>query len=260
MNALQNLLMIIETLRAPDGCMWDRKQTKKDVARYLIEEAYEVVDAIHSGSSEDLKEELGDLLFQILFLVKISEERDEFNISDVIREISEKMIRRHPHVFGDKKVSSIEEIKVNWNDIKVHEEGKPPQHSSPQRGVPRSLPSLLRAHRITENASRIGFDWDDTQGAMEKIDEELEELKNAIASQNNDRIKEEVGDILFSLVNVSRFVNVNPEEALTSTIGKFLRRFSVIEKQLREQDRTVADASLDEMDELWDQAKKNEKR
>ena len=253
---LKTILAIIEQLRAPDGCMWDREQNTKSVKRYLIEEAYEVLDAIDEESHEDLKEELGDLLFQILFLVKISEEKGEFTISDVIREISEKMIRRHPHVFGNTKVKNVEEIKTNWNDIKIHEEGKRDKDASLLEGVPRSMPSLRRAQRITEKASNVGFDWKNSDGVIEKIEEELEELKAAIRSKKETNIQDEIGDLIFSLVNVSRFVNVDAETALRSTIKKFIKRFSFIEAKLKEDGKDVSHVSLEEMDSLWNQSKK----
>lgn len=254
---LKTILEIIERLRAPDGCMWDREQDTKSVKRYLIEEAYEVLDAIDEESPEDLMEELGDLLFQILFLVKISEEKGEFTISDVIREISEKMIRRHPHVFENTKVKNIEEIKTNWNDIKIHEEGKRGKDASLLEGVPRSMPSLRRAQKITEKASKVGFDWKNAEGVIEKIEEELEELKTAIRSKNKTPIQDEIGDLIFSLVNISRFLNIDAETALRSTIDKFIKRFSFIEAKLKEAGKDISHVSLEEMDRLWNQSKKN---
>jgi len=254
---LNTLLAIIERLRAPDGCMWDREQNTKSVRRYLIEEAYEVLDAIDEESPDNLKEELGDLLFQILFLVKISEEKGEFTISDVIREISEKMIRRHPHVFGNKIVRNVDEIKTNWNHIKIHEEGKRDKDASLLEGVPRSMPSLRRAQKITEKASKVGFDWKNSDGVIEKVEEELEELKAAIRSKKETHIQDEIGDVIFSLVNVSRFVSVDAEMALRSTIKKFSTRFSFIEAKLKEDGKDVSHVSLEEMDSLWNQSKNN---
>jgi len=255
---LQKISGIIDRLRAPDGCMWDREQKKEDVARYLIEEAYEVLDAIDGGSPDDLKEELGDLLFQVLFLAKISEEAGEFDISDVIKEISEKMIRRHPHVFGDKKVKNIEEIKSNWEDIKIHDEGKTDKNDSIFYDIPHSMPSLLMAKKITERASKTGFDWKNTEGVIEKVEEEIEELKVAIYSKNEEQIKGEIGDTFFTLVNLSRFVKVNPEDALRSTIKKFVKRFTFIETKLKEQGKSLSQTSLKEMDDLWNQSKNKE--
>jgi tetrapyrrole methylase family protein/MazG family protein len=252
---LETLLALIEQLRAPDGCMWDRQQNTKSVSRYLIEEAYEVLDAINEESPEHLREELGDLLFQILFLVKISEEKGEFTISDVIREISEKMIRRHPHVFGNTKVKDVEEIRTNWDDIKIHEEGKRNKGTFLLEGIPRSMPSLTRAQKMTEKASKVGFDWKDSDGVIEKIEEELDELKAAIRSKNETHIQDEIGDLIFSLVNVSRFVNVDAETALRSTIKKFTRRFSFIEAKLKEDGKDISRVSLEEMDTLWNQSK-----
>ncbi len=253
-QGFQKLLEIIQKLRSPDGCLWDIRQKKEDVGRYLIEETYEVVDAIDSGSPQDIKEELGDLLFQILFLTRISEEAGEFDISDVIREISKKMIRRHLHVFGNKKFKDIQEIKSSWEDIKKHEKntkGKPLFHQ-----IPHSLPSLLRAQRITEKASQVGFDWKTIDGVLKKIEEELAELRFALKSKEKGQIKDEIGDIIFSLVNLSRFVEINADEALRSSIKKFMDRFSYIEDKIKDQGKTLSGASLEEMDYLWNESKR----
>ncbi len=238
--------------------MWDMQQNKEDVAKYLIEEAYEVFDAIDMGTPDDLKEELGDLLFQILFLAKISEETGEFDIYDVIKEISVKMIRRHPHVFGNKKVKNVEEIKSNWEDIKKYKEGKIHKEGFLLQNIPRSMPSLLTAKKITEKASGAGFDWKNTEGVIKKIEEEMQELKAAIHSKNEKQIKDETGDIFFTLVNLCRFINVDPEDALRSTTNKFIKRFSYIEKKLKYEGKDLFETTLTEMDRLWDQSKKNE--
>lgn len=252
---LETLLDIIDRLRSPDGCLWDRNQTKQSVSRYLIEEAYEVVEAIKGGYPEDLKEELGDLLFQILFLVKISEESGEFDISAVIKDISEKMVRRHPHVFGTTEVNTVEEIKSNWEDIKRREEGKTTKGSPLFHGISNSLPALSLARKITEKASCVGFDWNDVNGVLHKIDEEKNELKAAIQENKKEQITDEMGDLLFSLVNLSRFLEVDPENALRSTITKFKERFSFIETKLKEQGKDIYSSSLEEMDDLWERSK-----
>lgn len=255
---LKRLLEIIKKLRAPDGCLWDKKQKKEDIAQYLLEETCELIDAIHSGSPNAQKEEAGDLLFQILFLARISEEANEFSIADVMEHVAEKMIRRHPHVFGDAKVKNIEEIKANWDDIKKHLENRNADIPGLLDRVPRSLPSLLRAQKVTENASRVGFDWAHTEGVLDKIEEELHEFKASLKSNNIDYIREEIGDLLFTLVNLCRFVDVNAEEALKASVTKFTERFSYIEKKRAEEGKTLAGATLKEMDDLWNEAKQKE--
>lgn len=258
-SALQSLIAIIARLRAPDGCMWDRQQTIQTVSRYLIEETYEVLDAIESQDPDNLKEELGDLLFQILFIITIAQEEGQFDFVDVIKEISEKMIRRHPHVFGDTAVSSVEEITVNWEMIKRRYEGKEHKNDSLLSGIPISLPSLTLAQKITEKASRVGFDWGNTDEVIDKVYEEINELKSAIGHDTHERIHDEIGDILFSLVNLSRFLDINPEMALRSTVKKFKRRFTFIESALKNRGKDVHSSTLEEMDDLWNQCKKNEK-
>jgi tetrapyrrole methylase family protein/MazG family protein len=254
----QELLDIIARLRAPEGCLWDRRQKKSDVGKYLIEEAFEVLDAIESGAPGDLKEELGDLLFQILFIARITEEEGEFDILDVITDICEKMIRRHPHVFGDQKVENIEDIRANWEDIKQRVELKGGREGSLLCGVPLALPALLRAEKVTKEASKAGFDWEDMEGVIQKIDEEFNELKQALSSSNKDRIRDELGDLLLSFVNLGRFAGVNSEEALRFSTQKFIRRFKFIEDRFREEGRSLSGASLEEMDALWNEAKKLE--
>ncbi|MDO9529009.1 MAG: nucleoside triphosphate pyrophosphohydrolase [Syntrophales bacterium] len=253
----RNLLKILKKLRSPDGCLWDMRQKKEDVGRYLIEEAYEVIDAIDSGSPKELKEELGDLLFQILFLARISEENGQFDISDVIKEISQKMIRRHPHVFENEKVKDIGEIKSNWEDIKKQEKNRQDKDESFFSQIPRFLPSLLMAQKITKEASKVGFDWKNVDGVLKKIEEELTEFKAALKSKEKGRVKDEIGDIIFSLVNLSRFVEVSADEALRSSIKKFTDRFSYIEEKLKDQGKNLPEATLEEMDHLWNESKAN---
>jgi tetrapyrrole methylase family protein/MazG family protein len=253
---IQSLIEIICRLRGPEGCMWDRQQTIQTVSPHLIDEAYEVIDAIENGTDDDLKEELGDLLFQILFIITISREDGRFDLTDVIEEISRKMIRRHPHVFGDTSVTSVEEIKANWDMIKHHQEGKERGTDSLLGDVPLSLPSLTLAEKITERASTVGFDWHNVDDVFDKVYEELEELKAALAGKRSEKVGEEIGDILFSLVNLSRFVTVDPEAALRSTVNKFKRRFAFIESQLAEQGKDIRSSTIEEMDELWNHYKK----
>jgi len=258
-NSFGKIVKIIDRLRAPDGCLWDRQQKKTDVGRYLLEEAYEVIDAIHDGTPDALKEELGDVLFQILFLAKISEDNGEFSISDIVDTISEKMIRRHPHVFGDTKVRDVEEIRSNWDKIKGRENGKGNGEGSALRSVPRSMPPLMAAHKITGSASREGFDWKDTNSVLEKIDEEMGELREAISGGKKDRIENEVGDMFLTLVNLCRFVKIEPENALKSSLEKFAKRFSFIEKSLKKKGKSPRNVSMEEMDNLWKTAKGIEK-
>ena len=256
--ALKRLLKIIQTLRSPDGCLWDKKQTKEDIAKYLLEETYELIDAINSGSPKALKEEMGDLLFQVLFLARIEEEAGEFNISNVMEYVAEKMIRRHPHVFGNTKVKNIEEIKANWEDIKKYAENRKEKPGGIFDRIPQSMPSLLRAQKVTENASKIGFDWEKTEEVLAKIEEELSEFKASLKTNNVNYIREEIGDLLFSMVNLCRFVDVNAEDALKASLEKFTERFSYIQEKLMEQGKDLTDASLKEMDDLWNESKLKE--
>jgi len=256
--ALKRLLKIIQTLRSPDGCLWDKKQTKEDIAKYLLEETYELIDAINSGSPKALKEEMGDLLFQVLFLARIEEEAGEFNISNVMEYVAEKMIRRHPHVFGNTKVKNIEEIKANWEDIKKYAENRKEKPGGIFDRIPQSMPSLLRAQKVTENASKVGFDWEKTEEVLAKIEEELSEFKAALKTNNAKYIREEIGDLLFSMVNLCRFVDVNAEDALKASLEKFTERFSYIQEKLMEQGKDLTDASLKEMDDLWNESKLKE--
>jgi len=249
------LLDVLRRLRSPDGCLWDRQQKKEDIGRYLLDESYEVLDAIASGSPAELKEELGDLLFQILFLAQLSEEADQFDIAGVIDEVTAKMIRRHPHVFGNREVSSVADIRANWEDIKRNEEKKYENHQSLLDKIPRSMPALMRAQKSNELASKVGFDWSDAQEVIAKIEEELHELKAAIKTGGHKHITEETGDLFFSLVNLCRFFSMDAEQTLQKTILKFNSRFFYIEEKLKERGKTPADASLEEMDHLWNEAK-----
>jgi tetrapyrrole methylase family protein/MazG family protein len=249
------LIELIRKLRAPDGCPWDQKQTQTDLGKYILEEAYEVFDALEEKNPQAVKEELGDLLFQILFLAEINEEQCLFSLSDVVAEIRKKMVRRHPHVFGDKKVSSVQEVKENWQKIKKVERETNSNQNDLFAHVPRILPALKRAQKITTIAAASGFDWPKIGDVLEKMQEEIKEFTAALKSENKDKIDEELGDILFTLVNLSRFVRVDAEAALMKTTNKFLRRFSYIEEQLAAQGKSLEEADLAEMDELWEKAK-----
>lgn len=255
LGKITQLTELIKKLRAPDGCPWDREQKKEDIGKYILEEAYEVVDSIGNSNPMALKEELGDLLFQILFLTEISAESGHFSLDDVMHGIHEKMIRRHPHVFGDKKVNSVQEVKDNWQQIKEQERSKKNNKENIFASVPRSLPALKRAQKITSIASVYGFDWENSRGIADKLKEELKEFDEAVQKGNHDKIEEELGDILFTIVNLSRFLSVDAETALSGTTDKFLRRFSYITEKLNSLGVTPAEATLTQMDALWNESK-----
>ena len=257
-EALRKLLEVVRKLRSPDGCLWDRSRKEEDISAYLLDEVYEVIDAARGGSPEALKEELGDVLFQIIFLAVMAEEKGEFGIADVITGITKKMIRRHPHVFGDRKVKDVAEIKANWEDIKINVENK----EEPRRffdNVPRSLPSLLRAQKVTAKASRVGFDWNSAAEVLGKVEEEISELKAAMVKDRQEEVTGEMGDVLFTLVNLCRFLKVDAEESLRVSLEKFTSRFSYIEDKLKEVGKTVEGATFTEMDELWNESKKGKR-
>jgi tetrapyrrole methylase family protein / MazG family protein len=253
----RELLMLIARLRGPDGCPWDREQTKPDIGRYLIEEAYEVLEAIE-GPPDHLREELGDLLFHILFLAQMAEEAGEFTTADVLAEIIAKMVRRHPHVFGDATVDSVAEVRTNWERIKTEVEGKGTDGNSLTSGIPRSLSTLAKAQRVTARASEAGFDWSDAEGVLQKVEEELAEFRAALETKQPERMRDEAGDLIFTLVNLCRFVRVDAEGALRASLRKFTDRFSHIERELAAQGKTPEGSSQAEMDRIWEQAKKNE--
>jgi MazG family protein len=249
-----DLVALMAKLRGPDGCPWDQKQTPESLKPFLVEECYEVVDAIDEGSPAKVKEELGDLLFQIIFHARIAEERGDFTISDVIGGNIEKMVRRHPHVFGDARISTDKEVLANWEEIKKKEKGYE-ERKSILEGVPRHLPSLLRAHSLQERAARVGFDWNRIDEALPKLDEEIAEFKESLNKEDSASVEEELGDIFFMLVNISRFLGVNPEDALRKTISKFIRRFRYIEEHAANAGMTLHEMTLDEMEQLWQEAK-----
>jgi len=254
-NNLPGLIALMAKLRGPDGCPWDRKQTTESLKPFLIEECYEVIDALDDGSPDKVKEELGDLLFQIIFHARIAEEQGQFAMHDVIEANIEKMTRRHPHVFGDAKLSTDKEVLSNWEEIKKKEKGYEDRKSILE-GIPRHLPSLLRAHSIQERAARIGFDWNRLDDALPKLDEEIAEFKESLKKEDAAGIEEELGDLFFTLVNISRFLGVNPEDALRKTISKFIQRFRYIEEHAADAGRSLNDMTLDEMEQLWQESKK----
>ena len=255
MEVFNKLIKILKRLRNPiNGCPWDRKQTLHSLKEYVLEEAYELVEAIEMGSVERQKEELGDLLLQIVFLSQLHREKGHFTIKEVVETINRKLIRRHPHIFGDARVRTAEDVRKNWEKIKKKEKKK----MSILSDYSARMPALAHAKRIAEQASSVGFDWDEPLKALEKVEEEIEELKKEIRAGNRDRIEEEIGDMLFAIANVSRLAKINPEFALKNTNHKFVKRFRYIEEQLKEQGKDITKTSLDEMEELWQEAK-NEK-
>ncbi len=249
------LVEIMARLRGENGCPWDRKQTHASIKPYLVEETYEVLEAIDEGSAGKLCEELGDLALQIVFHAQMAAEVNCFTITDVLRAINEKLVRRHPHVFGDVKADTAQEVLFNWEQIKRQEREAKLGRASALDGVPRELPALLRAHRLQEKASRVGFDWNEAREVLRKVDEELAELRAAMDGQAPERVEAELGDLLFSLVNLSRFIAVNPEEALRKTIARFIARFQYVEEALAQQGKNPEQSSLQEMDALWEEAK-----
>ena len=260
---LDDLLSIMQKLRDPDfGCPWDLEQDFKSIAAYTIEEAYEVADAIQRGSLEDLQDELGDLLLQVVFHSQMASELTElegrFDINSVISCICEKMIRRHPHVFSDAVIADAQTQTESWETIKAAERSAKQSNGSPEsilETIPPNLPSLVRAKKLTKKAATVGFDWPDINSVLEKVDEELAELREAIASGNLEHTAEELGDLLFVITNVARKLKIDPDTSLRSANQKFIQRFHFIEKALLEQSKTLETASLDEMDALWDLAK-----
>ncbi len=255
-NDFERLVDIMASLRGEKGCPWDKEQTRESLKPFLVEETYEVLEAIDEDQPEKIKEELGDLLFQIIFHSRLAEERGEFNIYDVIKKISEKMIARHPHVFGNERYETSQEVLRQWEDRKK-EEGK--IRESILEGIPKELPSLLRAQRVQARAARVGFDWEGVEDVLRKLDEELNEFREALEKGEQKDIEDELGDIFFVLVNISRFVGVNPEDALRKTISKFISRFRYIEMKASELGRNLSNMTLEEMDSLWDEAKNSVK-
>jgi len=256
---LEALIEIMAKLRGNPGCPWDKAQTHESLKPFIIEEAYEVIDAIDRKSREDLIEELGDLLLQIVFHCRLAEERGEFDIGDVIEVVCEKMIRRHPHIFGDVTVDGTKEVLRNWEEIK-REEKDMKSESESMMSLPKALPALMKAFKVQEKAARIGFDWDNVKGALEKVYEELDELQEVYNTGNSDRIREEMGDLLFACVNVARFMEVEPELALNDAVKKFIDRFSYIEEAAAKFEKDLKDMSLQEMEDLWQESKKQGKK
>jgi len=246
-EALDELLKIQNRLLAPGGCPWDREQTHASLVRYLIEETYEVIEAINEGNMYKLREELGDLLLQIVFHAALAEGAGHFDFADLTRSVSRKMVDRHPHVFGSMKLTTSDDVLDNWEDFK-RKEGK----ERLLEGIPLSLPALMRAEKIQEKAARVGFDWPDITGVVEKFKEEIDEL---VQARSQSEIEEEMGDVFFALVNLARFKQVEPEQALQACNDKVGRRIGYMEQRLQEAGRRFTDLTLEELDALWDEAK-----
>ncbi|GFE61015.1 nucleoside triphosphate pyrophosphohydrolase [Geobacter sp. AOG2] len=255
-STFDELLNIMRRLRGPGGCPWDAEQTHESLTRYLLEETYEVIEAIDAKSPEHLKEELGDLLLQPVFHAAIAEEAGEFDMADVIQTLCDKLVRRHPHVFGDLQIKDSNSQIENWERIKKAEKGE--ERLSALSGVPPHLPALLKAQKITEKASRVGFDWEHADQVFAKVMEELHEFEEAWEGGNETRMEDELGDLLFAIVNMGRFLSLNPEEALRKTINRFQLRFQYVEENLIRQGKKINETPLADMDLLWEEAKKLE--
>ncbi|MBT8319570.1 MAG: nucleoside triphosphate pyrophosphohydrolase [Gramella sp.] len=249
LQAFDRLLTIMDELR--EQCPWDRKQTMESLRHLTIEETYELGDAILDKDMDEIKKEIGDVLLHLVFYAKIGSETNDFDIADVANSICDKLIDRHPHIYGDVEVEDEEEVKRNWENLKL-KEGK----KSVLEGVPRSLPAIVKANRIQDKVAGVGFDWEEPQQVFEKLKEELEELQHEVTLDNKDEIEAEFGDVLFSMVNYARFLNVNPENALERTNKKFIKRFQYLEEKASEKNKALKDMTLAEMDVFWNEAKK----
>ena len=256
-RSFDDLVNLMKTLRGPDGCPWDRKQTLPDLKPFVIEEAYEVVDAVDRDDRQALMEEVGDLLLESVFIAEITREEGSFDIYDSITAIHDKLVRRHPHVFADVEANDAEQVLVNWEKQKNEE--RKAENKSVLSGVPAALPAALKASRLTEKAAHVGFDWRKTDDVFDKLDEEIGELREAVKGGDTSRIEDEMGDLLFTIANIARKTGVNPEEALQSTNRKFIRRFEAMESAVRASGRNLDQLSLEEMDTLWEQAKAAER-
>lgn len=249
-----DLLDIMSKLRAENGCPWDREQTHESLRIYMIEETYEVLEALDAGDLGKFCNELGDLLLQIVFHAQIAKEHGEFDMGDVTTEICRKLISRHTHIFGDARADTPEQVVENWEAIKKKEKQLKSQ-TGVLKDVPSNLPALMRSYKVQQKAAQVGFDWDNIEDVFAKVDEEIQELRDVYKSKNVVRITDELGDAMFALVNLSRFLKVQPELALTGTVNKFIRRFEYIEQQSTKAGKKLDDMSLAEMDELWNEAK-----
>lgn len=252
---IRRLLQIMERLRSPQGCPWDREQTHKSMVNDLIEECYEVVEAIQSGHPEQMRDELGDLLLQVVFHAQIAAENNEFEFEDVVRSIGSKLVRRHPHVFADTQVDSVDEVLANWDAIKGSESAHQ-DRTSLLDGIPKSFPALLRAEKMQRRAARVGFDWKNASETLAKIREETDELQKAIELGDADQCEAELGDLLFSVVNAARHLSISPEAALHRTASSFSARFEIMEALAEKEGRPLEEMTLTELDSWWEKAKR----
>lgn len=249
--AFGRLLDIMDELR--EKCPWDKKQTLESLRHLTIEETYELGEAILEGDLDEVKKEVGDILLHLVFYAKIGSEKNAFDIADVCHSLCEKLIDRHPHIYGDVEVKDEEEVKQNWEKLKLKEGNK-----SVLSGVPKSLPALVKANRIQDKAAGVGFDWEEPEQVFEKLKEELAEFQDEVHAQNHEKMEAEFGDVLFSMINYARFLKIDPENALERTNKKFIQRFQYLETKIKENGKDFKNLSLDEMDVFWNQAKKNE--
>ena len=254
LNSLSKLIKITETLMGDDGCPWDKVQTRESLKPYLVEETYEVLEALDGNDPEKIKDELGDLLYQILFHSKISSLKGEFDFRDVIDNLNEKMVRRHPHVFKEGKLNTPDQVVGQWEEIKKKENNKANQKSVLD-SIPINLPSLIKAQKLQKKAAKEGFDWDQINDVFDKLDEEIKEFKDAVLKKTAADIQSEIGDIIFVITNIAKFYEVDAEEALRSTNNKFIKRFQYIEQKLEGKGKTLKDSPLEEMERYWQEAK-----
>ncbi len=258
-NAFHNLINLIKTLRSENGCPWDKKQTPETMHPYILEEYHELIEAIDRNSKDDIVDEFGDLIFLVIFLAYMFEQSGMTTLAEILEGVTTKMVRRHPHVFGETKVQDAQDVIDNWAKIKASEKNIQGRESILD-GIPRSLPALNRAQKLARRAAKVGFDWTRPNEVLPKVEEELNEFKQAVLSSARRPTTEELGDLLFVIVNAARHLDINSEAALNQTSNKFERRFRFIESKLREKGKTPAEASLEEMDELWDEAKRVERK
>ncbi len=257
-ESFADLVGIMDRLRGPDGCPWDREQTFETLRAYVLEEGYEVAEAIDLRDLEALREELGDLLLQVVFLSRLAQEEGRFTIDDVVRGIAQKMVRRHPHVFGDAEADSADEVLVHWERIKRGEKKEGANDESVLAGVPKALPAMMKASLLGTRAARVGFDWERASDVVDKVEEELAELRAAVAADDREAARSEMGDLFFSLVNLARKLDLDPEESLERTNHKFRSRFRAVESEIARQGLTPEQAEPAMMERLWDEAKKAE--
>jgi len=253
-DSFRKLIEVVDTLMGDNGCPWDKVQTRESLKPYLVEETYEALEALDLNDPEKIKDELGDMLYQILFHSKIASLSDEFDIGDVINNLIEKMVRRHPHVFNEGSLNTPDQVVNQWEEIKKKERSEA-NHKSILESVPKHLPSLLRAQKLQKKAKKAGFDWNQISDVFNKLDEEIAEFKEAILTEEKNNIQGELGDILFVLVNIAKFKNIDAEEALRTTNNKFIKRFQYMEKKVAETGKTLKETSLEEMEHHWQEAK-----